>query len=260
MATQDDSGTNRGNDTAGPEQVPVENGPQLGAVECAPTTQDATLLASEDASTTQPISNVTRPVPKRLRWVTVTQSRLAASLHKIRLTGATGGEGVPLAASVSSAADTTEPVVGTPAGKSGKRRRKASKDRLQDWDTWSKFRLWRHTRPFGGSILMLLSALILLLPILPLLHFAFLDNVFWASILIGALLLTMALIQLFAPLYCVVTGSVGIVLSLVSFLTNNFGGFLIGMLLGVIGGALSLSWRPVKRSRLAATRSTATHS
>ena len=257
MATQDHSGTNRSNDAASPEQAPVENGPQSDAVERVPTTQDATWLASEDAPTTQPIPNVTRPVPKRLRWVTVTQSRLAASLHKIRLTGATGGEGVPLAASASSAADTTEPVVSTSERKSGKRR-KASKDRLQDWDTWSKYRLWRRTRPLWGSILMALSALILLIPILPLLQFAFLVNSFWASILIGALLLVMALIQLFVPSYSIMTGSIGIVLSLVSFITNNFGGLCVGMVLGLIGSSLSLAWRPVKRSKLVAARSTAT--
>lgn len=249
MATQDSSGTSR--DNGGPKQAPAENQPQAAvAGSTSPTQDDNTLPMSVENEVTQPARNFTRLVPKRMRWVA--PSRLVASLHKIRLTGTTAADAVPTAV-------TTAPVMSTPAEKNS-RRRKAKKDRLQDWDTWSKFRLWRHTRPFGGSILMLLSALILLLPTLPLLQFAFIVNLFWASILIGALLLTMALIQLFAPSYCVVTGSVGIVLSLVSFLTNNFGGFLLGMLLGVIGGALSLSWRPVKRSRLVATRSTATHS
>lgn len=246
MATQDSSGTSR--DNGSPKQTPAENQPQSTVARSTTPAQNDMPVENE---VTQPVRNFTRLVPKRMRWAA--PSRLVASLHKIRLTGTAADDTVP-------AAVATAPVMSTPAGKSGKGRRKAKKDRLQDWDTWSKFRLWRHTRPFWGSILMLLSALILLLPTLPLLQFAFIVNLFWASILIGALLLTMALIQLFAPLYCVVTGSVGIVLSLVSFLTNNFGGFLLGMLLGVIGGALSLSWRPVKRSRLVATRSTATHS
>ncbi|HEU5374488.1 MAG TPA: DUF6114 domain-containing protein [Ktedonobacteraceae bacterium] len=184
---------------------------------------------------------------KRVRRIT--QARVAASLHKIRLTRALADTTVPAG---TNSVDTTEPAVTIPAGKS---KRKARKDRLQDWDTWSRFRLWRNTRPFWGSTFMFLSSLILLGLPLYFLQFAFILNSLWASILIGALLLVMALVQLFVPSYSVLTGSIGIVLSLVSFITSSFGGCLIGMLLGIIGGTLSLAWRPVGRSRLVATRS-----
>jgi uncharacterized protein DUF6114 len=168
----------------------------------------------------------------------VNSTKLIASLHKIRLTSRVKDEAVPI-----------------PLSKKG--RHKAQKNNLQDWDTWSKFRLWRCTRPLWGSLLMFLGALIMLALPLSLLRFAFLLDSLWASTLIGALLLVMALAQLFVPSYSVLTGSIGIVLSLVSFITSSFGGLVIGMLLGIIGGALSLSWRPVKRSRLMASRSTA---
>ncbi|HEX6484996.1 MAG TPA: DUF6114 domain-containing protein [Ktedonobacteraceae bacterium] len=138
------------------------------------------------------------------------------------------------------------------------RRRKSSKDRLQDWDTWSKFRLWRHTRPLAGSILMFLGSLFLLALPIYFLSFAFLLNSLWASMLLGGLLLVMALIPLFLPSYAVITGSIGIVISLVSFITSSFGGFGFGMLLGIIGSTLSIAWRPVKRSRLVAARSAST--
>jgi hypothetical protein len=102
---------------------------------------------------------------------------------------------------------------------------------------------------------MIIAALILLFFPLSLLQYAFLLNSIWASILVGGLLLVMGLIQLFLPSYSVMTGSIGIVLSLVSFLTNSFGGLALGMLLGIIGCALSIAWRPVPRSRLIATSS-----
>lgn len=192
------------------------------------------------------------PFPRLRRGWQTGQAKLAASLHKIRLIGKTDDETIPVAAS--SSTDPTEPVR-VPAGKG---RRKTRKDNLQGWDTWSKFHLWRRTRPLWGSLLMLLGSLIMLALPISLLRFAFLLDSLWASVLVGALLLVMALVQLFVPSYSVLTGSIGIVLSLVSFITSSFGGLVIGMLLGIIGGALSLSWRPVKRSRLLAARSTAT--
>lgn len=194
-------------------------------------------------------------------------ARQAARLHRIRLTAA------PTA---SAEADTTLPdapgAVTTPArsrfawlAQAGPaltslrsrlpRRRKPKKDTLADWRNWSRFRLWRHTRPFWGSVWMIVAALILLVFPISLLQFAFLVNTLWASLLIGGLLLVMGLIQLFLPSYAVITGSIGMVLSLVSFVTNTFGGLALGMLLGIIGCALSIAWRPIPRSRLVAASS-----
>jgi len=135
------------------------------------------------------------------------------------------------------------------------RRRTAKKDALENWQNWSRFRLWRRTRPFWGSVWMIVAALILLAFPISLLQFAFLVNTLWASLFIGGLLLVMGLIQLFLPSYSVITGSIGMVLSLVSFITNTFGGLALGMLLGIIGCALSIAWRPVKASRLLAAAS-----
>jgi hypothetical protein len=194
-------------------------------------------------------------------------ARQAARLHRIRLTAA------PAA---SEEADTTSPDATTVpvqnrfawlaktrpilAGARSRlpRRRESKKDTLADWQSWSRFRLWRRTRPFWGSVWMIVAALILLAFPISLLQFAFLVNTLWASLLIGGLLLVMGLIQLFLPSYAVITGSVGMVLSLVSFVTNTFGGLALGMLLGIIGCALSIAWRPVPRSRLVST-SSSTH-
>lgn len=189
------------------------------------------------------------------------QAKQAASLRKLRLSGSqTSQEAdttVPVVASVNSA-DDDDVVTGAPGAVNSKSRRKARKDRLENWDQWSKFRLWRRTRPFAGSILMLLSSCMLLALGIYFLPFAFLINSVWISLFLGGLLLVMALIQLFLPSYTVITGSIGILVSLVSFFTSTFGGLIVGMLLGIIGGALSVSWRPVKRARLVANSSSST--
>lgn len=129
-------------------------------------------------------------------------------------------------------------------------RRRGRRDRLRDWQSWSKFRLWRNTRPLWGSLCMIVAGLLLLVSASFFLPLAFLAQSLWPAFLVGGLLLVMGLIQLFLPSYAVITGSIGIVLALVSLLVASFGGCGLGMLLGVIGSALSIAWRPLKRSRL----------
>lgn len=129
-------------------------------------------------------------------------------------------------------------------------RRRGRRDRLRDWQSWSKFRLWRNTRPLWGSLCMIIAGLLMLVSASFFLPLAFLAQSLWPAFLVGGLLLVMGLIQLFLPSYAVITGSIGIVLALVSLLVASFGGCGLGMLLGVIGSALSIAWRPLKRSRL----------
>ncbi len=141
-----------------------------------------------------------------------------------------------------------------PVGKIRKRRT-GKRDALAGWQDWSKFRLWRHTRPLAGSILIIIGAALMLAGTIVFLPLAFLTHSLWPAFLVGGTLLAMGLIPLFLPSYAVITGSIGIVLSLASLLVASFGGFGIGMLFGIIGSALCIAWRPVKTSRLLAARS-----
>ncbi len=119
--------------------------------------------------------------------------------------------------------------------------------KAQNWRQKSRFRLWRKRRPFWGAILMMLAGLLILWGPTSLLQLAMLPgNSIWAGLLVGALLFVMGLIQLLAPSYALITGAIGIVLSLVSLIVA-LGGFGIGMLLGIIGGSLGVAWRPVVR-------------
>ena len=117
--------------------------------------------------------------------------------------------------------------------------------KARDWRQWSRFRLWRKTRPFWGSILMMLAGLLILAGPAALLQLALLPgSTLWAGLLVGALLFTMGLIQLLMPSYALITGAIGVILSLISLIVA-IGGFGVGMLLGIIGSALGVAWRPV---------------
>src|SRR5262245_23034923 len=111
------------------------------------------------------------------------------------------------------------------------------------------FRRWRKSRPFWGGFFLLLRGLELLYSgnlslgniqihlgligfysyIIPL-----------VVILCGALTWTLPSQRLFYG----IVGNAAVVYSIVSV---NLGGFLIGLLLGIVGGALSIAWVPDKR-------------
>ncbi|WP_017605774.1 DUF6114 domain-containing protein [Nocardiopsis alkaliphila] len=118
---------------------------------------------------------------------------------------------------------------------------------------WGWFRAWRRTRPFWGGLLLLAAGVELLVApaaqslILPI------DLIIYAGIagvsgtLIGVLLIAIGVLSWLQPAQHTFFGVVGLMLALVSFVTSNFGGFVIGMLLGIVGGALVFAWGPDAR-------------
>nr|WP_033299418.1 DUF6114 domain-containing protein [Nocardiopsis gilva] len=124
----------------------------------------------------------------------------------------------------------------------------------------SGFRDWRCSRPFWGGALVLAAGVELLVApaaqslILPL------DLVIYAGIagiagyLIGLVLISLGVLVWVQPQHRVFFGVTATLLSLASFLASNFGGFVIGMLLGIVGGAMLIAWDPAcgRRARHAA--------
>ncbi len=66
------------------------------------------------------------------------------------------------------------------------------------------------------------------------------------GVLVGALVGFFGLMLWFARPLRVVLGVLILLLSLASFLTSDFGGLLVGMLMGLVGGSLALAWVPTK--------------
>jgi len=118
------------------------------------------------------------------------------------------------------------------------------------------FREWRGHRPFWGGMLTLLAGLpIMYIPYANLtigsLTVRMATTAGAGSLIIGVLLVVLGLTMWFQPASRVFAGVAAILLSLVSLVVSNFGAFLIGFLLGLIGGALGVSWAPGKAARSA---------
>ncbi|WP_438485796.1 DUF6114 domain-containing protein [Streptomyces sp. S186] len=111
------------------------------------------------------------------------------------------------------------------------------------------FRDWRGQRPFWGGLLTLLAGVpIMYIPYANLtigsLTVRMATTAGAGSLIIGVLLVVLGLTMWFQPASRVFAGVAAILLALVSLVVSNFGAFLIGFLLGLIGGALGVSWAP----------------
>ena len=107
------------------------------------------------------------------------------------------------------------------------------------------FARWRRSRPFWGGLLTALAgAEIVAAPLAPLPYLVYQGIAGISGYLIGAALIALGVLAWLHPAQRAFYGIVAVLLSLTSFLTSNFGGFVVGMLLGIVGGALVFAWTP----------------
>jgi hypothetical protein len=111
---------------------------------------------------------------------------------------------------------------------------------------WQNFRHWRRCRPFWGGLFLLISGLELF----------FSANLTLGDMQVhigpqGFLSYLLPLIMILCGLLCWFTpgqrlfyGILGLLTALYSLLGLNLGGFFLGMLLGMVGGALVIAWGP----------------
>ncbi|WP_329198392.1 MULTISPECIES: DUF6114 domain-containing protein [unclassified Streptomyces] len=114
-----------------------------------------------------------------------------------------------------------------------------------------RFRAWRGGRPFWAGLFTLIGGF-------PIAYFPYADlrlgNITIAmattagagSLIIGILLMTLGVALWFQQGIRVFAGVASILLALVSLPVSNLGGFFIGFLFSLLGGALALSWVPGK--------------
>lgn len=113
------------------------------------------------------------------------------------------------------------------------------------------FRRWRKTRPFWAGIWAILGGLIILYgPVMSIKVILVAGQVVWMGILVGALIALSGLFLWFEHGLHRLLGVLIVLLSLVSLITSDFGGFFIGMLLGLVGGSMAVAWRPLKEQPL----------
>ncbi|MGW1464966.1 DUF6114 domain-containing protein [Streptomyces sp. NPDC002308] len=111
------------------------------------------------------------------------------------------------------------------------------------------FRTWRGNRPFWAGLFTMAGGV-------PIAYFPYanmhLGNVTLAmsttagagSLIIGVLLITLGLTMWFHHIVRVFAGVAAILLALISIPVANIGGFIMGFVLALLGGALSVSWAP----------------
>lgn len=120
-------------------------------------------------------------------------------------------------------------------------------DRIGSWRR--SFRTWRGQRPYWAGLLTLLGGLpIMYLPYANLtlgqLTIRMATTAGAGSLIIGVLLVVLGITMWFQSAARVFAGVAAILLALVSLVVSNFGGFLVGFLLALIGGGLAVAWAP----------------
>ncbi|MCW5250664.1 DUF6114 domain-containing protein [Streptomyces sp. SHP 1-2] len=112
-----------------------------------------------------------------------------------------------------------------------------------------QFRDWRGTRPFWAGLFVALGGLpIAYFPYANLqighLTLAMATTAGAGSLIIGVLLVVLGVSLWFQKHVRVFAGVAAILLALVSIPVSNLGGFFIGFLLALVGGAMAVSWAP----------------
>ncbi|WP_155060644.1 DUF6114 domain-containing protein [Streptomyces blattellae] len=112
-----------------------------------------------------------------------------------------------------------------------------------------QFRAWRGTRPFWAGLFVLLGGFpIMYFPYANLklghLTLAMSTTAGAGSLIIGVLLVVLGFSLWFQKHIRIFAGVAAILLALVSLPVSNFGGFLMGFLLSMFGGAMAVAWAP----------------
>ncbi|CAL9598303.1 DUF6114 domain-containing protein [Streptomyces sp. enrichment culture] len=112
-----------------------------------------------------------------------------------------------------------------------------------------QFRAWRGTRPFWAGLFIALGGFpIMYFPYANLqighLTLAMATTAGAGSLIIGVLLVVLGISLWFQKHIRVFAGVAAILLALVSIPVSNFGGFVIGFLLSLVGGAMAVAWVP----------------
>ncbi|MBG0852433.1 hypothetical protein I2W78_11455 [Streptomyces spinoverrucosus] len=112
-----------------------------------------------------------------------------------------------------------------------------------------QFRAWRGTRPFWAGLFVMIGGVpIMYFPYANLqighLTLAMSTTAGAGSLIIGVLLIVLGFTLWFQKHIQIFAGVAAILLALVSIPVSNFGGFVVGFLFALIGGAMAVSWAP----------------
>ncbi|MFK0044812.1 DUF6114 domain-containing protein [Streptomyces sp. NPDC090741] len=110
---------------------------------------------------------------------------------------------------------------------------------------WRRWRQWRRGRPFwGGLFAVLAGAEICALPLAPLKVMLQQGIAGIPSVLMGIVMIVLGLTAWFSPAQRSLAGVLTTLIATAALVMSNLGGFLIGTLLGILGGGLMFAWQP----------------
>ncbi|NNV07585.1 DUF6114 domain-containing protein [Geobacillus sp. C56-T2] len=109
---------------------------------------------------------------------------------------------------------------------------------------WRRFRQWQKRRPFWGATFLLLSSLVILWVPAQLYEISLVPgSMVFAGFFLGGMVWLMGVLAYAMPRLSTLIGIIGMFSAILSIM-GALGGFLIGTILGIIGGALCIAWRP----------------
>ncbi|CAL9606609.1 hypothetical protein SUDANB38_05571 [Streptomyces sp. enrichment culture] len=110
-----------------------------------------------------------------------------------------------------------------------------------------RWRRWRRSRPFWGGLLTILAgAEICAIPLAPLEVMLHQGIAGVPSVLLGIVMIMLGVSVWVSPQYRSLAGVVTTVIAAAALVMSNLGGFLIGTLVGILGGAMMFAWQPVE--------------
>ncbi|MET9323619.1 DUF6114 domain-containing protein [Streptomyces sp. NPDC003038] len=119
-----------------------------------------------------------------------------------------------------------------------------------------RWRRWRRSRPFwGGLFAILAGAEICVLPLAPLKVMLQQGVAGIPSVLMGIIMIVLGLTAWFSPPQRSLAGVLTTLIATGALVLSNLGGFLIGTLLGIVGGGLMFAWQPSAGLRAGGTKS-----
>ncbi|WP_462413356.1 DUF6114 domain-containing protein [Neobacillus sp. Marseille-QA0830] len=108
----------------------------------------------------------------------------------------------------------------------------------------ARFRNWRARRPFWGATLCILSGLVILWVPAKLYEVAVAPgSIIFVGFFLGGLTLLLGVLSYIMPRLSTLLGVLAIFSSVLSIM-GALGGFLIGTILGILGGAMLIAWKP----------------
>ncbi len=109
----------------------------------------------------------------------------------------------------------------------------------------ARFRRWRHSRPFWGALLVLIGGLIVALPPLAAYKIILVAPSVVIASGVGWIVVILGIVSFMTPSQNKLYGLLAILFGGIALVASNLGGFLLGTILTVLGGALTFAWAPL---------------